>query len=73
MTWAAKDPFDTSLFDHCPRIYYIKAVTQVRDDSEIVANEQYRSPVRVTDLAQEPKNLGLDSDVEGCGGLISNK
>ena len=62
-----------SEFDQIARIHHGDAVGDLRDDGEIVRDEEHGEPELRAQFAKQVENLRLDGDVECSGRLISDQ
>ena len=63
---------DVELLDDPARVHHEHPLTQLRDDRDVVRDENRRCTGRGADVIQQLEDLLLDSHVEGRGGLVGN-
>jgi hypothetical protein len=62
-----------SHFDQAAGVHHSDAVRHLRDDGEIVRDEQHRQREFYAQLAKQVEHLRLDGDVERGRGFVSNQ
>jgi len=60
-------------FDHASGIHHGNAVSHLRDDGEIVRDEEHGQSEPGAQVGEQIKNLRLDGDVEGSSGFIGDQ
>ncbi len=59
--------------DHLTGVHDGDPVAHVGHNAEVVGDQQDRHALGVAQVEQQVEDLGLDRDVEGCGGFIRDK
>jgi len=67
------DRFDVALLDRVTRVHDDDTVTELRDDAEIVRDEEDRGPMLSTELPQQFQDLRLEGDVERRSRLVGDQ
>ena len=60
-------------FHHLPGVHQRHAVRHLRDDGQVVGNEQQRHVLRALQVLQQLQNLRLDGHVQRRGGLVGDQ
>jgi hypothetical protein len=61
------------LLDDAAVLHDGDAVSYLRDDGEVVGDEEHGEVVGGAEVAEEGEDLGLDGDVEGGGRLVGDE
>ena len=64
---------DRRLLHDLARVHHDDAVADLRDDAEVMRDEQHGHPEVALQLAEQLEDLGLDRDVERGGGLVGDQ
>ena len=59
-------------FDNLSGIHQRHPMRHLRDDRQIMGDEQHRHFLRLLQLPEQIKNLRLNRDIQRCGGFIGN-
>ena len=60
------------LFDNLTEIHHCDFIAEMLHHSEIVRNKKVGQPILALQIAKQVENLGLDRDVEGRHGFVTN-
>ena len=60
------------LFHYPAGINHIDPVAELRNNPEVMSDEEYSGAMRITDLPQQLEHSGLYRDIERCRGLVSD-
>ena len=64
---------DAALLDDLSGIHREHPITGLRNDPEVVGDQEQRRPMLCAELDDQVQHLGLDGDVEGGGRLIGDQ
>ena len=65
--------FDRRLLDDSARVHHGHSIGHLRDDAEVVSDEEEREAESCLQVAQQVENLCLDRDVERRRGLVGDE
>ena len=72
MLWVLHDSIHSTQLDNPAKIHHGNPMADVRDDGEVVGDEQIRQPQLFLQVLQEVDDLSLYADVKRAHGLITN-
>ena len=73
MLGGAEDVGNGGLLDDAAALHDGDAVGNLRNDGEVVGDEEHSEAVGMAEGAKEIEDLGLNGDVEGGGGLVGDE
>ena len=73
MLCVGKDVRGCALLNDEPLLHDDNVISNIRDHSEVVTDEQNANVALFLQRLNQAKNLGLNGDVQGCGRLIGNQ
>ena len=73
MAWRVEEIVDRRGLDHLARIHHIDAVAELRDDAEVMGDDEDAAVVVAAELAHQMHDLGFHGDVESRRRLVGDE